>query len=376
MQDGGGNTPPIIDRIRLGVIEMALPRTFYFRRASVNRRRYAIAEVWLDSGHVGTAYGLVRSIPAAVLAETAAADILGRSLADPDSLIATSPPWQTRTELSRWPIAPGLALLEIALWDAHAHALDLPVGALLGSTVARRLPATAVVGYRFDGPETAVDEAAAAVAAGYATIKLPIGDRSATEDEAIVRAIRQAFPALRIQVDAHWNFDSVAEALAHVEPLLAHELVWVEDALPIGVSPRWIGGDLPEALGDDVLDPQTLIEALAHGKTVRPDVTSLGLSGWRRVVAEAADRNGRVTNHVHAKLHVPLLSTVTSLHPSGVERFLDEEGIDPIEPLLTGGAQVVSGQWVVPDAAGFGIALDPSAWTRFATWERDLRRAH
>lgn len=369
-----GGKLPIIDRIRLGVIELALPRPFHFLRGAVDRRKYSIAEVWLDSGHVGTSYSLVRSIPAAVVAEDSAKDLIGRQLADPDTLIKASPPWQTRTELSRWPIAPGLALIEIAIWDAHARALGVSVGTLLGPIVATRIPAMAVVGYRFDGVETALDEVAAAVNAGFASVKLPIGDRPPTDDEFIVREIRRTYPALRIHVDAHWNFDTVVEALAHIEPLLAHGLVWIEDPLPVGVSPRWIGGDLPQAVGDDVLDPQTLITALANGKTVRPDVSSLGLSGWRRVVAEAAALSGLVTNHVHGKLHAPILSTVASLHPSGVERFYDEASLDPIEPLLRGGARVVSGEWILPDEPGFGISFDRSVWTKLVTWKRELRR--
>lgn len=360
-----------VARIRLSELTIPLKRPFTFRFGQVSERNYSIAEVWDDEGTRGLAYSLTRTVSAARLAARIARPLVGAAFSDPRGLLSEHPAWKTRTELSTLPLAGGRALLEIALWDLYARELSVPVSALFGR-VTRPLSAIAVLGYVYpDEPDSTLADVDLAVRQGYAGVKLPIGDRPLEQEVDLLDEIRTRYPAIRIHLDAHWNYDSRAEAQEAVARLSPFDIVWFEDLMPAHIDPRWLGNQ-PEAVGDDVITPGTLIDALDAGLTVRPDITAVGIASWMRVTSHAERIGGAVTNHVHRRLHVPLLSTLRAVHPSGAERFLREADVDPIETLLDGGADVKNGVWELSTAAGFGYSLDEGQRSKWVTYERDF----
>jgi L-alanine-DL-glutamate epimerase-like enolase superfamily enzyme len=110
--------------------------------------------------------------------------------------------------------------LELALLDALARSLGLPLAVLLsnGRPPLASLPTAALVGAL--PPEAAAREAARAVAAGHRTVKLKLDGR---EDLARASAVRDAVGpgvALRLDANALWpDVDAAAEALAAFAPL-------------------------------------------------------------------------------------------------------------------------------------------------------------
>jgi mandelate racemase len=86
-------------------------------------------------------------------------------------------------------IGMAIAGLDMALWDALAQTAGMPLATLLGGVPA---PVPAYAGLRSMSPESAAAEAAEAVSAGFAAVKLKLGGGDLTADLASIRAVRRA----------------------------------------------------------------------------------------------------------------------------------------------------------------------------------------
>jgi O-succinylbenzoate synthase len=92
----------------------------------------------------------------------------------------------------------GFAALEMAVADAHLRAEGRSLAGILGIQQ-RHVPIGAVVG-RADSVDNLVAEVGLLVAAGYGRVKLKIGPGW---DAVPIRAVRDSFPDLALQVDAN-----------------------------------------------------------------------------------------------------------------------------------------------------------------------------
>jgi len=105
-----------------------------------------------------------------------------------------------------------LSALDVALWDALAISLNLPLARLLGAA-----PAT-LPGYNSNGlglmpPEAAADEAELLLASGFEGIKLRLGHPGLEQDLSVTRAVRRRIGEnISLMVDYNQALDT-AEAL-------------------------------------------------------------------------------------------------------------------------------------------------------------------
>lgn len=119
--------------------------------------------------------------------------------------------------------------LDGALLDLEARERGTAVAALFGAEPS----ATVAVGALVGGPtaEAAGDEAAAAVAGGFGTVKLKVGAAALADDVARVAAVRARVGAgVRLRLDANraWTIGEASRALAAFEP---YGVEYVEEPL-------------------------------------------------------------------------------------------------------------------------------------------------
>ena len=120
--------------------------------------------------------------------------------------------------------------IDMALWDIRGKACGWPLYKLLGGS-ARRIPAYAGgISLGYQEPSTLCEEVAALEAQGYKAIKLRVGD-GVKNDSLRVRAVRKAFPEIKIMTDANTGY-SVADARAMIPVLDECGVEWLEEPFP------------------------------------------------------------------------------------------------------------------------------------------------
>jgi len=113
---------------------------------------------------------------------------------------------------------------EMALWDLFGKMGGKPLRELLGGQ-ARRVAVGVSVGLQ-ESPAALVDVVESYLSAGYARVKIKI---KPGRDVADAQAVRQAFPALRLQVDANSSF--TLESARQLKPLDDLDLLLIEQPL-------------------------------------------------------------------------------------------------------------------------------------------------
>lgn len=109
--------------------------------------------------------------------------------------------------------------IETALLDWLAQRAGRPLSALLGERTTSRVQVNALLSG--STPEALAEEARAAPAAGFGTVKVKVAGRALREDLARVFAVREAVgPAVKLRVDANggWTASEAIEALEQLSP--------------------------------------------------------------------------------------------------------------------------------------------------------------
>jgi mandelate racemase len=119
-----------------------------------------------------------------------------------------------------------LSGIDMALWDALAHALQIPLYSLLGAQ-AKPIKAYGAVGY--DGVDGSAKVAEGWAKKGFKGVKAKIGYPTLAEDIATIRAMRSAVGAdVAIMVDYNQSL-SPTEAAQRLHALDGEGLEWIEE---------------------------------------------------------------------------------------------------------------------------------------------------
>lgn len=152
--------------------------------------------------------------------------------------------------------------LEMALWDLMGKAQGRPLRALLGG-VRERVEVGVSVGLQAS-PEQLVNVVEGYLVQGYQRIKIKI---KPGRDVADARSVRQAFPELRLQVDANSAYTlATAEALLPLDEL---NLLLIEQ--PLAEDDLWDHSQLqakfstPLCLDESITTPRHARQALEMG---------------------------------------------------------------------------------------------------------------
>ena len=267
------------------------------------------------------------------------------------------------------PIAQAISGVELALWDLAGKLAGVPVWQLLGAPAQATVPAYA----SGLGPARPEEQAAAAVAAGFAAVKLKLGF-GRQRDEANLTAVRQAIGDVTLYADANQGW-TLAEALALLPALHQAGAAWLEEPLPVDDEAGWRSlrgpAGLPLAGGENLYGRAQFQRWAGSGllDVIQPDVCKCGGLGVALDVLAAAGRQGRRLAPHYFGGAVGLAATIHLFAALPEEqRAQVEYDVNPNplrEELLTESLFVGRGRLRVPDGPGLGITLRQEALARY-----------
>ncbi|WP_096704675.1 enolase C-terminal domain-like protein [Magnetospirillum sp. 15-1] len=255
-----------------------------------------------------------------------------------------------------------MAGIDMALWDAAAHHLGVPLVEMLGGT---RRPIPAYDSHSMDGETLAVERAKQAAGQGFTAIKTKIGYATLAEDIRVIRAIRAAIgDGVQILVDYNQS-QSVPEAIRRGKALESEGVAWIEEptrqedylgharirealALPVQMGENWFG-----------IDEMTW--ALDAGATdlAMPDAMKIGgVTGWLRAAALAQSRGIPMSSHIFQEVSCHLMAVTPTAHLL--------ERMDLAAPILDRPLRFEAGSALIPDRPGTGIGWNEAAVERYA----------
>jgi O-succinylbenzoate synthase len=268
------------------------------------------------------------------------------------------------------------AALDTAVLDAQLRADGVALAAFLGG-VRTQVAAGVAVGF-VEPVEALLETIGAFAAAGYQRVKLKI---EPARDAGIVRSVREAFPDLRLQVDANASYppnNASIEALRALDPF---DLLLVEQPFP--ADNFLVHAELarhtttPVCLDESIVSAASARTALALGacsvvnlkasrvgglleaKRVHDVCADAGVPVWCGGMLESAI--GRAANVALATL--PGFTLPGDLSAS--DRYYERDLAPPF--VLTDGCLAV------PPGPGIGVSPDPDALRDFTTAVETIR---
>lgn len=260
-----------------------------------------------------------------------------------------------------------LAGIDMAVWDAHAKHLELPLVRALGGSIGSGTAADGIPAYAsfgMDGKADAVKHVATAVERGFKAIKIKIGYPTLQEDIAVVRAaIKATEGAARLMVDYNQSLD-VAGAMMRCPALDDEGLLWIEEPTRYddncGHAQIAAAIKTPLQLGENLWGPRQVAESLRMKASdyMMPDLMKIGgVSGWMQAAGVCAANNVRVSNHFFQEISVHLLRVTPTAHYIEYFQMADPILVDPL--------QVRNGNAIVRDCPGNGIQWKEEAVERY-----------
>ena len=322
---------------------------------------FVVCNLALASGVVGQSYLLAfhysREAIRGALRDLAAFAV-GRDATATQAFLAD---WNRETEyfgqegVQRW--AAGLA--NVAMWDAHARSLAVPVWRLLGGS-ARPVPVYGSGGWLSYTDDELLDEVRGYVRRGFAAVKIKVGSPEPGRDLARLTKVREAVgPHVSIMMDANQGM-TVPAALDLALAARALGIRWFEEP----VAHRDFAGyaflreraGIALAMGEREYDTLALRELVARNALDlwQPDLLRLGsVEAWRDSAAYAAAHGLPVLPHYYRDYDVPLLCTIGN--GQGAESF------DWIDGIVDNVMRVENGHAWPRETAGWGFRFKEGA---------------
>lgn len=257
--------------------------------------------------------------------------------------------------LQRW----ARGLINVAMWDAWARYLKVPVWRLLGSCV-ERIPAYGSGGWLSYSLEELLEEASGYVRRGFTAVKLKVGSPQIDQDvERIARVRETVGPQVRVMIDANQGFGYPA-ALALAQRARPFGIHWFEEPLPrtdfAGYAALRQNAGMALAMGEREYDTVALRELVQRNALDlwQPDLLRLGgVEGWLDSAALAQAHHLPVLPHFYKEYDVPLACAIP--HAFGVESF------DWVDGIVDRPVRIENGYAYPSDAPGWGFRFKDSA---------------
>ncbi|MFC9095397.1 enolase C-terminal domain-like protein [Streptomyces sp. NPDC057072] len=335
-----------------------------------------------------TAAGEAHTMPLVLIDLTTSAGTTGRAYLIAYTPLVLTPLAQLVTELGETiigtPVAPvdvdadlrsrlrllrpqGLATMaisgiDIALWDALAKAVGLPLAHLLGGGT-HAIPAYASL--KSMHPLAAGDEATRLATQGFGAYKIKLSLGDLRDDLKVVETVRAAVgEQARLALDYNQSL-SVPEATHRIRALAQETPLWIEEPTRAedfaGHARIRAQVPVPIQIGESWWSTDDMAASIAAGASdyAMPDVTRIGgVTGWLRATALADAAGLPISSHLLPQVNVHLLAVSPGAH---LLEFLDLAA-----PVLQEPATVVDGAMAVPDTPGIGIDWDEGAIARYA----------
>jgi mandelate racemase len=257
-----------------------------------------------------------------------------------------------------------LAGLDVAYWDALAHAVGFSLARLLGGSP-RDIPAYNSNGLGMMGPDEAAAEALALLGDGFTAIKVRLGRQDRKDDLDVVRAIRKRVPAVTTLMADFNQCLSTSEALSRCRMLDGEGVSWVEEPVAhddfAGAAKVGAAVDTPVQLGENFTKLGEMQAAIAQGACdlVMPDVARIGgVTGWLKAAAIAEVAGIAMSSHLYPEICSHLLAVTPTAHWI--------EYVDWATPILAEPVRVENGRITTPDTSGSGLSWNEDAVAHYA----------
>ena len=317
------------------------------------------ATVRTRDGVTGTGYsyttGHAAAAVKAMLDTEIAPYLVGRSCRDAECL------WEEAWWRTHWAGRGGVSTLamaaaDIALWDAQAVAVGLPLYRYLGAHRERIQGYGSGVNLSLSLPEL-IEQAQAFMAQGFRGYKLKVGRPTMREDMERLTALRETLgPDALLLVDANMGW-TLAEAVRRAQVMERLDVYWLEEPL----IPEDVAGHaalaratrVPIAAGENLYTKYQFHEYF-HADAlhiVQADVVRCGgITEWLKI-AHLAQASGRqMAPHFVAELHVHLLCAIPNALILEYLPWFDALVQDPLCP--------DDGFFMPPNRPGHGVRFD------------------
>ncbi|MGH8619472.1 MAG: mandelate racemase/muconate lactonizing enzyme family protein [Burkholderiales bacterium] len=367
---------PRIQSVSVCVARIPLDQVTSFATRTVSARDYCLVKVRSTAGVEGIGFCYVGSAGGRI-AGIAVEELLAPKLIGQESLRVEGL-WQELYSESllqgrAGSVMRAISILDTALWDLNARSVKLPLHHFLGSHAKDRVPAYASGGYYLAGktPKMLGQEMARYAKAGFKAVKMKVGKLSPREEEARIKAAREAIgPDVQLMLDANNAWNDLPTALTYMARYEPYAPYWIEEPFspdevdlharlaertPVIVATgeigygRWYHKELLDKGGAEIL--QT--DAAVCG----------GISEWRRIAATAASYGVTVCPHWFHDLHAPLVAATPNARY--VEFFMDDQVLN-FRRLVNRQLAHQDGDLILHKGAGLGFEFDEKAVKKYA----------
>ncbi len=369
---------PKIQSIDVCVAAIPLDNVTFFSRRAIDTRHYGLVKVRSTDGVTGLGFCYIGATAGEVF-RTTVEQLFAPVLIGEDTY-AVEALWKMMYSESllqgrSGTVMRALSALDTAFWDLNARTHQLPLHKYLGAVELETVAAYASGGYYLDGktPEKLGEEMASYVAMGFGAVKMKSGRLSPAEEEARVRAVREAIgPDVELMIDLNNAWTDMAQALPYVQrfepyrPYFIEEPFFPDDVdnharlaratrIPIATAEigygRWYHKELMDKGAAAIL--QT--DAAVCG----------GITEWRRIAATAASYGIPVCPHWFHDVHAPLVASTPNARY--VEFFWDDQVLN-FRRLIDRQLEQKGGRVILHQTPGLGFDFDERQIAKYGKW--------
>ena len=364
-----------IETISVATARVPLENVTSFATRTVSARDYGVVRVQAG-GIEGIGFCYAGSSGGTLVAE-AVEQLLAPILLGHDSLLVEGL-WQrmfqeTLLHGRAGSVMRAISILDCALWDLNARAVNLPLYKYLGAVVDDAVPAYASGGYYLEGktPKKLGEEMAAYVKAGFRAVKMKVGRLSPEEEEARVKAAREAIgPEVELMLDANNAWHDLPTAMRYMERFELYDPYWIEEPFfPDDIDNHARLAKLTRvtvATGEIGAGRWHFKEILNKGAAQILQTDALvcgGVTEWRKVAATAASYGVTVCPHWFHDLHAHLVAATPNARY--VEFFPDDQVLN-FRRLIDAQLEAKDGMLLLPLTPGLGFGFDEKALALYA----------
>jgi muconate cycloisomerase len=365
-----------IDRVQTAILDVPLRRAHRFARTGMDAQPLLLVTLTTRGGVSGTGEGVVPGGPwwggesvetmQLIIERYVTPLLIGRRVDDIAGIRQAIDDVVAANLYAK-------AAVEVALHDAWARSLGVPVHTLLGGLARTSVPVTWALGT--ESAAEVLGEAAAKLDAGlHSSFKLKMGAQAPADDVARIVEVAQKLSgsaSVRVDINARWD---LVTSLKWLPRLAEAGIDLVEQPVP-GAEVEWLA-EINAALPIPVMADESLrtpSDALRLVRLRAADVFSLKTTksgGLRdtRAIAEIAAAAG-IPCFGGTAIEGPI-GTAASLHLACAAPGVTygSELFGPLlmrEELLAEPLRYAEGSLHLPDGPGLGVELDPAAVARF-----------